>query len=163
MNQRTYAISISFVLILLSTVFVTKSQAGADSDYWVDYQVVEMVRSQPTDPWTPRYSDPFGVRLGYGGGVTLTDRTLTDPKVPNCYSFSFTPNAVNGLASLQQELEITEYHGDAFCTPSDPQKISRLALIDLTVLQNETTTLELPFIEGEEVKVELTQTWKIVP
>jgi len=137
--------------------------ASAAQDYWVSYQVTESVRSLPTDPWVVRYSEPFGVRTGYGSGVVQSYKTISDPAEPNCYGFSFDATSASGMDSLNEELSISRWHGDVFCTPSDPARIEVLGTIDVSVVQNQTTTLRFPFLADQEVKIELTPSWRPIP
>ena len=153
----------TFYLALLCLIMTTPAHAdtAATQDYWVAAQIDAFVRSSESDAWKPRYSAPFGVRTGYGTGIILTDRTNTDPAVPNCYSFTFTAQSADPQ-SLVEEIEVVEYRGDNFCGNLDPSKTIHLATIDLKAEQGETTHLQFPFLDGEEVRFDLKQDWKPV-
>lgn len=152
--------ALASALLLIAIV----SQASADSpDYWVTAQIDAFVRSSPTDSWKPRYSAPFGVRTGYGTGIILTDRTITDPKIPNCYSFTFMTKTGADEHSLGEEVEVTEYPGDNFCGLREGAQIIELAVMGITVEQGSTTTFEFPFLDGQTIRYELTQKWQLAP
>ncbi len=99
------------------------------------------------------------MRSGITDGYVLTYRDITDPSVPNCYEFSFSPKTFDGLKSMGEELVITEYHGDTFCTASG--KITPVATLHVVVHQDEAIELEFPFLKGEQVRIELGQNWKV--
>jgi hypothetical protein len=148
-----------FTVVGLALFIGTDSFALTNQDFWVDYHLTASVRKSEREPWTLRFNAPFGVRVGYGSGLILREVGLGADQ-PNCYDFSFTAKSANRLASLFQNLKVTAYHGDSFCDVADEAKGNLIASFDITVIQDATTVLQLPFLAGEEVKFELNQNWK---
>lgn len=160
MSSRAISAIMAAPLALFLALPAIGAPAPSDPAYWVTYQVDASLRKLPATNWTHWYSAPFSINVGYGLGVIFTDQTITDPSQPNCFNFTFTPKTSNGLLSLRQEITVTEYRGDSLCSPLDPsQQPLPSAVIDMTVEQKQSNTFQLPFFEGQQIQINLSQSW----
>ena len=148
-------------LLLFFLPCLAPGSFAMDPSYWVTYQVDASVRTPPATTWTQWYTGPFGVNMGYGTGMIFNDPTITDPSRPNCFSFKFMPETSSGLVSIRQEISVTEFRGDSLCNPNDPNQVTTLGVIDMTVEQKQSNTFQFPYLNGRQIQVTLSQSWDI--